>query len=110
VVTVLPALLAAAGLGLLLVTRRPGRAQGALWLLVSWLAIAPLFLLVNYRVDMIGKHLFFTMLPIAVAGGIYLAALARRRRLSSLLAGLVFTLLAWQGIVFWLDRIVRASS
>ena len=30
----------------------------------------------NYRVDMIGKHLFFTMLPVALAGGVALYGLS----------------------------------
>jgi hypothetical protein len=69
-----------------------------------------MFLLINYRVDMIGKHLFFTMAPVAVAGGIALWHLSRRGRVAPLFASLLLATIAWQGLVFWIDRLVRAST
>jgi hypothetical protein len=111
-VSLLPAILA--GLGVALLTIRHGRrarfGAGALWLIVFWLGIGPLFVLANYRVDMIGKHLFFTMVPVAVAGGYALWQLSRRRGWAGVLAALALTAFAWQGVVFWIDRLVRASS
>lgn len=111
VVSVLPALLAALGLALLFsgggVRSQESRAR---WLVLAWAMIAPVFLLANLRMDMIGKHLFFTMAPFAVAGGVLLYALSRRGRASALLASLVFAVIAWQGLIFWVDRLVRTSS
>jgi hypothetical protein len=112
VVSLLPALLAGLGVALLAIRRGPraDSSAGALWLIVIWLAIAPLFVLANYRVDMIGKHLFFTMVPVAVAAGYALWQLSRRRGWAGLLAALALTTFAWQGVVFWIDRLVTASS
>ncbi|HST05780.1 MAG TPA: hypothetical protein VLQ48_13725 [Chloroflexia bacterium] len=111
VVSLLPIVLAVVGLALLFVRkhRSPG-ARRALALLVLWALILPVFFLVNYKVDMIGKHLFFTMVPIAVAGGVALFALARRGRWGAALAGLGMALVAWQGIIFWIARLVGQSS
>jgi hypothetical protein len=111
VVTLLPALLALAGLGLLYASRRvsSGR-RGALLLVTLWIGIMPLFFLVNYRVDMIGKHLFFTMLPVALAGGVALYRLSRQGRWGVALASIALVLVAWQGLVFWIERLVRAST
>jgi hypothetical protein len=111
VVTLLPAILAVAGLALLIVVgRRSPEQRRALLLLTLWLAIAPLFVLVNYKVDMIGKHLFFTMLPVALAGGVMLFRLSRGGRWRVTLAALAFATIGWQGLVFWVERLVRASS
>jgi hypothetical protein len=112
VVSLLPAILAVVGVALMLARKRPRNASAdrTLKLLVIWLAIAPLFMLANLRVDMIGKHLFFTMLPVAVASGPALWQLARRRGWVAMLAGLAFAAIAWQGVIFWIDRLVRASS
>ena len=111
VVTVLPALLAVAGLALLFVaSKRTPEQRRALLLLTLWLAIGPVFVLVNYKMDMIGKHLFFTMLPVALAGGILLFSLGRGGRWRAMLAALVFAVIGWQGLVFWVERLVRASS
>jgi hypothetical protein len=110
VVSVLPALLGATGLALAFARRlTPGRSR-AVWLVAAWLAIAPLFLAANYRVDMIGKHLFFTMAPVAVAGGLAVWTLARRGRWGGALAALALGAVAWQGLIFWIDRLVRAST
>lgn len=110
VVTLLPVLLAALGF-LLLFTRAkvsPERRR-ALLLLMLWAGVAPLFMLANYKVDMIGKHLFFTMAPFAVAGGVALFGLWRRGRWSTALAATALVLVGWQGLVFWVERLVRAS-
>jgi hypothetical protein len=82
----------------------------ALALLTLWLMVLPAFMLVNYRMDMIGKHLFFTMLPVAVLGGAALGVLWPRRRWSAVLSALVVCVVGWQGLVFWVDRLVRAST
>jgi hypothetical protein len=60
---------------------------------------------------MIGKHLFFTMVPFAVAGGAVLLGIARRGRgWGAALASLAFAAVAYQGVIFWIDRLLRASS
>jgi hypothetical protein len=91
---------------------RGGNRNGrrATTLLVAWTAILPVFVLANYRFDMIGKHLFFTMAPVAIASSLALYLVARRGRWGSTLAGLSLLLVAWQGISFWVERLVRASS
>jgi hypothetical protein len=111
VVTVLPLVLAAMGFALLFMDkRRSTAARRAVALLALWMLILSVFFLVNYKVDMIGKHLFFTMVPVAVAGGVALFAFARRGRWGAALAGLGVALVAWQGLIFWIARLVGASS
>jgi hypothetical protein len=110
VVTVLPLVMASTGLAALFAVRRGRRKTLAAALLMLWLAIMPLFMLVNYRMDMIGKHLFFTMLPVAVLGGVILALLWARRRWSATLTALLVGVVGWQGLVFWVERLVRAST
>ncbi|MEP6774250.1 MAG: hypothetical protein ABJA50_01530 [Chloroflexota bacterium] len=110
VVTVLPLLLAAIGFALLLGRRRLTHRRRAVVLLALWMFILPLFFFVNYKVDMIGKHLFFTMVPVTVAGGVALFAFARRGRWSTVFAGLAVAIVAWQGLIFWISRLVGQSS
>ncbi|MEO8286478.1 MAG: hypothetical protein ABI670_08580 [Chloroflexota bacterium] len=111
VVTVLPALLAFVGLLLLSSLRGMSADRKRVLLLVAlWAAIAPLFFIANYKFDMIGKHLFFTMAPVALAGGVALFGLYRRGRWASRLALLCFGVIGLQALVFWIERLVRASS
>jgi hypothetical protein len=114
VVTTLPTLMAAIGVLLLVVGRqkhsRTVVRNSALWLVLIWLGIGPLFLLANYKVDMIGKHLFFVMVPVAVTGGIAMWGLARHGRWGAMLAGLALGAVAWQGLIFWIGRLVGAST
>ena len=79
-------------------------------MVILWLAILPVFLVVNYRMDMIGKHLFFTMVPITVLGGVALSRYWSKQRWGVTLTALVVAVVGWQGLVFWVDRLVRASS
>ncbi|HEX8231058.1 MAG TPA: hypothetical protein VF826_17355 [Chloroflexia bacterium] len=107
----LPSLLAAAGMLLLLSRRHVNHVQSrATTLVIAWLAILPIFVAANYKLDMIGKHLFFTMLPVAVAGGAGLAALGGHGTWGRRLAGLLLSAVAWQALVFWVERLVRAST
>ncbi len=107
--SMLPLLLAVVGLLLLLVRQRLWVAQArATTLVIAWLAILPIFVAANYKIDMIGKHLFFTMLPVAVAGGVGLVALGGRGAWGGRLAGLLLGTVAWQALVFWVERLVRA--
>ena len=79
-------------------------------LLAWWVVILPIFVVVNYRVDMIGKHLFYTMVPLALGGGIALAALWRRGGWARWAVGLLGTALVWSALAFWIERLVRASN
>lgn len=111
VVSLLPAMLAMVGILLLISRRAPYSMQRqAFGLVVVWLAIAPLFIAANYRVDMIGKHLFFTMLPVAVVAGVTLWAMVRKGPWGVRLCALLIAAVGWQAIVFWIERLVRASS
>jgi hypothetical protein len=116
VVTLLPYVLALFGLLLLFQARDALQATDrsqAIWLVAIWLGIIPLFLLVNYKVDMIGKHLFFTIVPVAAAGGVMLVMLGqllRRGSWARALLALALLTVAWQGLAFWFERLVRAST
>lgn len=110
VVTPLPAILGVVGVALLVAGRFSTGQKRAVALVLVWLAIAPLFVLVNYKVDMIGKHLFFTMAPLAVVVGIVLWQMLRRQVWGALLAALLLVVVGWEALVFWVDRLVRASS
>ncbi len=68
----------------------------------AWVAILPIFVLVNYRVDMIGKHLFYTMVPLALGSGIALAALAQRVRWGGGLAAALLVALTGSSLLFWI--------
>lgn len=111
VVTLLPYILAAAGVALVMArgSLSLGRKQ-ALGLLLAWLAIAPLFIVANYKVDMIGKHLFFIMVPVAVTSGVALWSILRRGGWGACLTALLLMTVGWQALVFWVERLVRASS
>ncbi|MDQ3704288.1 MAG: hypothetical protein M3437_03520 [Chloroflexota bacterium] len=109
--SMVPLLLAVVGVLLLLARQRLGVAQArATTLVIAWLAILPVFIAANYKIDMIGKHLFFTMLPVAVAGGVGLVALGGRGTWGGRFAGLLLGTVAWQALVFWVERLVRAST
>ncbi|MEA2575710.1 MAG: hypothetical protein QOH93_3008 [Chloroflexia bacterium] len=109
--SLLPLILAGVGVLLLLARRHAAAGHArATALVLAWLAILPLFVAANYKVDMIGKHLFFTMLPVAVTGGVGLLALGARGTWGRRLAGLLLFTVAWQAIVFWVERLVRAST
>jgi len=112
-VSSLPLIMGLAGLGILWSavdrrTLRPERWLG--WLTAAWVSILGLFLVVNYRVDMIGKHLFYTVLPLAVGAGIFLWLLTRRDGAARLLAGLIMGALAWTALAFWAERLIQAST
>ncbi len=109
--SLLPLLLALVGVLLLLARRHVIETHvRATTLVLVWLAIMPIFVAANYKIDMIGKHLFFTMLPVAVTGGVGLLALGGRGAWGRRLAGLLLCTVGWQALVFWVERLVRAST
>ncbi len=110
-VTVLPLLPAVVAVVALLVRKAGNPAHRRAFVLVLvWLLIAPLFMVVNYRVDMIGKHLFFVMLPVAVMSGIGVWLMSRRGQWGKVYAGLALVTVGWQALLFWVERLVGASA
>jgi hypothetical protein len=118
-VSAVPLLTGLAGLVLLAAVawRRSGQPPGSAPrperllapLALFWTAILPLFLVVNYRVDMIGKHLFFTMMPLALGSGIFFWLLSRQRRLAHVTVSLIAGALVWVALVFWLGALTPAT-
>ncbi|HMA35192.1 MAG TPA: hypothetical protein VKY74_12050, partial [Chloroflexia bacterium] len=116
-VSPLPLLLGLAGLAAFWLRGRPPGPPAAArrerllaTLMAAWLLILPIFLLVNYRVDMIGKHLFYTMVPLALGSGLFLWRLTRRGGWGQVWAWLLAGTLATTALVFWIARLVQASS
>ncbi|MGI8588809.1 MAG: hypothetical protein ACR2M0_14145 [Chloroflexia bacterium] len=79
-------------------------------LTAAWFAILPIFVIANYKVDMIGKHLFYTMVPLSLGSGIFLHLISGRGRAGRRLAVVIAVALALAGVAFWLERLVMASS
>jgi hypothetical protein len=74
------------------------------------MVVLPLFMAVNYKVDMIGKHLFFTVVPLSLGCGIFFWNLVKRRGMARLFCLLAGGALAWTAIAFWVQRLVQASN
>ncbi len=78
-------------------------------LLAAWMSILPVFLVANYKIDMIGKHLFYTVFPLSLGAGIFLWSLARRGGAARWFAILATGALAVTALAFWVQRLVQAS-
>ena len=77
-------------------------------LLLAWLLIFVGGLIVNFRIDMIGKHIYYTLPAAAVAGGLLLAHLWRRPLggfASRALVALVGLQLVWAALMFVAGRL-----
>ncbi len=85
------------------------KSQNLKYLLLGWLLILPLFYFVNYRVDMIGKHLLYVIYPLALAAGVGLAALWLRGKQAQRVVIASFLLLGFSAMALWLDRIVNGG-
>ena len=112
-VSVIPLLAGLAGLALLwwAAPASKGRRAGLLSSLTgAWMVILPVFLAANYKVDMIGKHLFYTVVPLSLGAGIFLWNLARRGGAARALAWLAVAALAWTALAFWVMRLVQAGG
>lgn len=107
-VSLIPSLAGLCGLLLLWWTRSKDRVFGAV--LAAWVSILPIFLVANYKVDMIGKHLFYTVFPLSLGAGIFLWALARRPGPARIFALLTVGALAVTALTFWVQRLVQASA
>ena len=64
------------GLGGLLLARRGVERV----LLLAWAAILPVFMVLDLSFNFLLKHHYFTMVPVAVGGGVLLARIAERGR------------------------------
>ncbi len=84
---------------------QPNR-QTLCWLLLGWLLIIPLFYVVNYWLDMIGKHLLYTMYPLALASGVTLARWWGGSRWGKWAVGLLLLALGATAMSLWLGRII----
>ncbi len=78
-------------------------------LMGAWMLILPVFMIANYKVDMIGKHIFYTVFPLSLGAGIFLWGLARRGGAVRWFAYLSAGALAWTALAFWVQRLVQAS-
>ena len=77
------------------------RSECSGWLPPGWL-IAPLFVIANYRIDMIGKHLFFfTMAPVAILGGVALWHISRKGHGPPDWSRSLLGSITWQALTFW---------
>jgi hypothetical protein len=93
---------------LLLLWRSSNLYARRLWiLLAAWLLLFLAGLLANLRIDMIGKHIYYTLPAACIAGGLVLAALWSRRgnRAARALCLLTFISLLWAGLQFFSDRL-----
>jgi hypothetical protein len=76
----------------------------------AWMVVLPVFMIINYKVDMIGKHLFFTVVPLSLGAGIFFWNLVKRGGAARLYCLLAASALAWTAIAFWVQRLVQASN
>ena len=110
-VSLIPLLAGLAGLALLWwAASKVGRTAVFGTLMGAWISILPIFLLVNYKVDMIGKHLFYTVVPLSLGSGIFLWGLWQKGNISRLFVVLAGAALAWTALAFWVQRLVQASG
>ena len=59
---------------------------------------------------MIGKHLFYTMVPLSLGAGSSSGSWPGAARAARLLAACSPGALAWTALAFWIARLVQASS
>ncbi|MCA1669622.1 MAG: hypothetical protein LC793_19980 [Thermomicrobia bacterium] len=78
--------------------------------LLLWLLIMPVFTLADAYVDLILKPLFYTMVPIALFGGITIVWLWRRGRIGQVAAILCCTAITAQAWWLWFHRIAYAGQ
>ncbi|MCL5256401.1 MAG: hypothetical protein M1319_01215 [Chloroflexi bacterium] len=78
-------------------------------LLIAWLTIPVVFAVVGMHVDMIGKHLFYAMVPLSIGLGILLDRLSSRGVAGRITGYMLFATLAWSAVSFWIFRILYAG-
>jgi len=100
-----------AGLALLWWAKRKSPGLSALSAVTgAWMLVLPVFLVVNYKVVMIGKHLFFTVVPLSLGVGIFFLQLAQRGGKARLFCFLSAGVLDSTALLFWVQRFVQASG
>jgi hypothetical protein len=73
--------------------------------LLVWVLILPVFTLVDAYIDMILKQLFYTMIPLALFGGIAIVWLWRRGRVGQVMAVLCCLAITGQAWWLWVQRL-----
>jgi hypothetical protein len=72
-------------------------------LLLSWAAVLPVFSVADLFFNLLLKHHYFTAVPVAVGGGLLLAALARRGAAGRVSAGVLLGIALLLGLQTALD-------
>ena len=105
-------LLAIAIAGVVLAHRTLPESEGRrTWqFLLLWLLIMPLFTLVDAYIDLLLKPLFYTMVPVALFGGIAVVWLWRRGRMGQVVAILCCVAITAQAWWLWFHRIAYAGQ
>jgi hypothetical protein len=78
--------------------------------LLLWLLIMPAFTLVDAYVDLLLKPLFYTMVPVALFGGVAVVWLWRRGRIGQVVAILCCATITAQAWWLWYQRIAFAGQ
>lgn len=102
--------LAVAGVVLLGRDAREGEERRTWQFLLVWLLIMPAFIPVDAYVELLLKPLFYTMLPVALFGGVAVAWLWQRGRAGQVAAVLCCALIAAQAWWLWFGRIAYAGQ
>lgn len=79
-------------------------------LFLLWFLIMPAFVPVDAYVELLLKPLFYTMLPVAVFGGVTLVWLWRRGRTGRIVAVLCYATIAAQAWWLWFQRVAYAGQ
>lgn len=105
-------LLVVAGAGAILMRRElAGEEARRTWqLLFLWLLILPVFVPANAFVELLLKPLFYTMLPVAMFGGITIVWLWQRSRWGQVAAIACCVAIAAQAWWLWFQRIAYAGQ
>jgi hypothetical protein len=78
--------------------------------LVCWVAILPLFVIVDAYVELLLKPLFYTMAPLAILGGIGVTWLWRQGQLWRVVAVSACAIIAAQAWLLWFERIANTGQ
>ncbi len=105
-------LIVIAALGIVLARRAatPPGARGIWQFLLLWALIMPIFTLADAYVDLLLKPLFYTILPVAIFGGVAIVWLWRQGRAGQVAAALCCTTITAQAWLLWFHRIAYAGQ
>lgn len=78
--------------------------------LMAWLLVMPVFTLADAYIDLLLKPLYYTMLPVALFGGVAVVALWRRGRVGQVIAILCCLAITAQAWWLWYNRIAFAGQ